>query len=878
MILYKLFIAVMLSLSCYVGAQIQLPEDKIYNAIDTFIATPKQENLNNLTLAEQDFYKNKSPKTANQFLAIVILNCNKAFYENQFGQTLQAISSYEKSWKIYQKNKLKDYDIIEYCLKPLGNLYTIMGDYSNAENTIKQYYFLAETNKNEPLKIAAILNLSNVYQNSGKTQNAIDLLTNTIKTGKISSLQKGILYNNLGSSLMLANKKIDARTAFEKSINLLKIVQNQNQNLSNAYSNLSSIYANENNFALANFYYDKACKLFFENKNIEPRKVAKFNLNYAALFFKEQDYKESSLKIVEVFKDLIPNYSNKKSLLPSKNQLYAETILIDALDLQAVIFMAQNLPKKALETYDLSFYIEDLFSNLVVYENSKIINQTRIRNRVEKCIEIYDLLYKTENNYNYLETAFLLSDKTKSGVLKNYLAQNKIFSKAEKSLQNELQKIANDIVKEQQKADYADLNKINDLIKQQNQTMLLIKSQPKSTALLSEKKIDLKKLFAKLDTDKTILIEYFAGQNTIYSFALSDNKIILTLIANSEINKNKIIKFIDYFANPDAIANNVAGYNLSGNLVYNLLQFPKTDSKNVVIVPDGLLNFVPFDALITKTSTTSNFAKMNYLMNDYAIAYNNSASFYLDANLLSHKNSVLGIFPIFEKTDYELAFSKTEMQAIKNNFDGLFFENASASFNNFRDNASKFSILHLSTHADAGGIEIPASIKFFDQEILYSELYNLKINPDLVVLSACQTGIGKLYKSEGAMSVARGFQLAGARNLLFSLWKVNDYTTSVFMANFYKNIKNNIPFFEANRQAKQDFLEDQTISNTKKSPYYWSAFVYYGTLEKPTNSHYLIWISVGMVFVFLVWFLMIRNIKNKLPTKNIIMLKILLYI
>ena len=59
----------------------------------------------------------------------MVLNCNKAYYENQFGQTEKAISSYEKAWQIYQKNKLADYDIIEFCLKPLGNLYTVLGDY-----------------------------------------------------------------------------------------------------------------------------------------------------------------------------------------------------------------------------------------------------------------------------------------------------------------------------------------------------------------------------------------------------------------------------------------------------------------------------------------------------------------------------------------------------------------------------------------------------------------------------------------------------------------------------------------------------------------------------------------------------------------------------
>jgi len=128
-------------------------------------------------------------------------------------------------------------------------------------------------------------------------------------------------------------------------------------------------------------------------------------------------------------------------------------------------------------------------------------------------------------------------------------------------------------------------------------------------------------------------------------------------------------------------------------------------------------------------------------------------------------------------------------------------------------------------------------------------------------LSACETGIGKLYKSEGAMSVARGFQFAGAQNLLFSLWKVNDYTTSVFMDYFYKNIKNGASYLEANANAKLDFLKDKSISNAKKSPYYWSAFVYYGGIdaaETPINNYFYI---LGLI-VFIGLFLVIKHFRK----------------
>ena len=133
-------------------------------------------------------------------------------------------------------------------------------------------------------------------------------------------------------------------------------------------------------------------------------------------------------------------------------------------------------------------------------------------------------------------------------------------------------------------------------------------------------------------------------------------------------------------------------------------------------------------------------------------------------------------------------------------------------------------------------------------------MYNLNINTNLVVLSACETGLGKFYKGEGAMSVARGFQYAGAQNLLFSLWKVNDFTTSKLMENFYNNIYNKKSYFQSITDAKREFLNDNTISNAKKSPYYWAPFVYYGSIENKNESKLWLWalglLSISVVILF----------------------------
>lgn len=829
-------------------------ENKINDAIDTLVETPTIESLNKIEIAEKSF----AVKSNAEKLALVILKCNVAFYQNRFGQTQKAISSYERAWQLYDQNKLSNYDIVESCLKPLGNLYTIIGDYENAENTIKQYFYIASIDKNSEQKAAAILNLSNVYQNTGKIDEAIILLEKTIKNEKLSSTEKGKLWSNLGNNYFLSKNYKKAENAFELSVVELKKEASQSEMLFNSYRNLSSLYL-ESNPQKATSYLEKAAAIFYKIENIEPRKKASFLLVEAKMLFNQEKFQEAKKKISDVFKLLLPNYSN--TILPSKNTLYAETILLDALDLQATLFLVQNQPKKALESYALSFHVEELLQSLLMHENSKIINQIRNRNRTEKCIAIYYSLFRKENKISYLEKAFELQEKTKSAVLEQEIAKNKVISKEEKLIYEQLQNWKNTILKEQQKLDYADISVINQAIKKQNELMLLLKSK-QSNQIEKVKSSKISDLYLKLDDDDAVMVEYFFGQEKIYIFTIQNSTVKLEEINSDVTSTSKIISFLNYFSNAEKITNDVFSFNRDAFLIYKMLKLPtKSTNKNLIIVPDGILNFLPFETLITKESKTSNFAKMHYLLNDFAVGYNNSATFYLNAIPFKHsKKTILGVFPVFENSALELAFSKKEMQNLQKNFKGIYLENEKATFKNFSTNAANFSILHLSTHASSGDIIEPASIRFYEQEILYSELYHLNINPDLVVLSACETGIGKLYNSEGAMSVARGFQFAGAQNLLFSLWKVNDYTTSVFMEKFYKKVKNGNSYFEANHNAKLDFLKRSRIPNAKKSPYYWSAFVYYGALEGKESTNYFLWISVGVGIVGLVFlFLFFRK-------------------
>ena len=870
----QLFFFFLLLCQFAIGQNASVLENKIYDAVDVFVANANEKSLQQLKAVEKNFH----PKSKAEIIAFVILKCNQAYYENQFGFTNDAISSYENAWQLFQKNKLVNYDIVESCLQPLGNLYTIIGDYENAENTIKHYYYIANIEKNKQQKYAAVLNLSNVFQNTGRIKEAIDLLEKTIQTETLSFTQKGNLLNNLGNAYLLNANDLEmdidaynkAEKSFLSSVNLLKSDASQSKNLSNAYRNLSVICSQNQRFDLANSYMDKAIKSFFVVSAGTPREQAKLYFENANLHFKQGKIQLAEAHLKAVFNVLIPNFSKSKSILPNESSLYAETTLLDALDLQAEIFTSKNQPNKALEAYQLSFHIEELLQSLLVYENSKIVSQIRNRKRTEKCLDIYYSLYRKEKNASYIERAFLLSEATKSAVLKEYLSNSKTLSREEKRIMMQLQNWNTIIIKEQQKLDLADVSVINQAIQKQNALMLLLKTKASKKRNESEKGFAITNLYSKLEKDKALMIEYFAGAEKLYSFIIENHTIKIQIFEDKFKAEYFLWNFISYFRNGDVIANNPKAYNQSAYVLYQFLKFPNNKSnKNLIIVPDGILNFVSFEALITAKSTTTNFAKMHYLLNDFKIGYSNSASFYLDSKPFQHeKENVLGVFPIFENSPLELSFSKKELENIKANFEGTYLENNKATFGNFKMNASNFSILHLSTHATSGDIYSPASMKFYDQEILYSELYHLNLHPDLVVLSACETGLGKLYKAEGAMSISRGFQMAGAQNMLFSLWKVNDYTTSVFMENFYENVKKGNSYFDSNHQAKLGFLADEKIPSAKKSPYYWSAFVYYGTLEKKANSNYFCYTLIGVCIIALFLFLILCYEKYKRRTEK----------
>ena len=133
---------------------------------------------------------------------------------------------------------------------------------------------------------------------------------------------------------------------------------------------------------------------------------------------------------------------------------------------------------------------------------------------------------------------------------------------------------------------------------------------------------------------------------------------------------------------------------------------------------------------------------------------------------------------------------------------------------------SQYRILHFAAHAVLGDqvktLSQPALVLSQSQEtdsedglLQLSDIVELKLNADLVVLSACETGLGRLRDGEGIVGLTRAFLYAGASSAAVSLWKVEDQSTSLLMERFYQNLKRGLNKAEALRQAKLDIMRSR---------------------------------------------------------------------
>ncbi len=833
----------------------------LYNQLDYFLKEPSNSKLHRLSKLIAS--KENRLFTKEDQLAWVIVNANAGYYHHQFGNISAAISYYEKALKAFATNNLKDYDIIENCLQPLGNLYIKIGDLQKAENTITNYLYLAEKSQNTAKIISAITNLSIVYNNQSNFPKAIDIL----KKGERLAPENVNILTNLATNYLDSEAIVEAESYANKVI-YVDVGQ------VNAYQILAVIALKNKNLKKAQSYFQKAKYQLLKKPNTSSRDLAKLQLAHINILLSKSAYVEALKKLKEIYAYLLPEYSSDTAL-PKKEILIADRVLLKALDVHTHIHQQLDDPLLAIKTLEAAFEVNSKLNTTYPLQDTKIIQHGQNRNRTESYIDLLYSLYIKTKDVKYVVKAFEAAENSKAPFVNEALLSKQLLLQYKndslvnknKQLTNEMATYDTYILKERQKGDKANISQIQKWTSAYEMKSIELKSvtqelQEKYPNLLSDhKKISISAFQKRLGCDGLTLIEYFFGKNTLYQFIIKSDSVALKATENIDQFRKTVQNYIGYFNKASAISDNVTGFAENSFELFSKLEIP--DTEKILIIPDGLLNFVPFETLLTKKSTVLNFEKMPFLLKSSIINYEISAQKYIRSNNNDLKgSSILGIFPVFENTPLELSFSNEELNFIQQKFDGVFLQKDEATYTRFLDEVKKHKIIHLSTHAEAGSFARPASIQFRNENIPVNQLYGLQLEADLVVLSACETGVGTLAKGEGPLSIGRGFQYAGVRNILFSLWKVNDKSTSKLMQFFYQNLHSSYSSVHGLHTAKLDYLKSTEISNIQKSPYYWASFVYYGAYQPSTETNFN-WLFIIVAVLLIILFLFVIRQKLK---------------
>ncbi|MEM9829566.1 MAG: CHAT domain-containing tetratricopeptide repeat protein [Bacteroidota bacterium] len=391
------------------------------------------------------------------------------------------------------------------------------------------------------------------------------------------------------------------------------------------------------------------------------------------------------------------------------------------------------------------------------------------------------------------------------------------------------------------------------------------------------------------------VVSYFWGDSAVYALLIASDKVKIHRVEDMTTLREAIIKY------QDVLVNDVVGdpsyakflqFQESAYTLYRLLLEPllfgdTTNIKYLTIVPDGNLTAIPFESLITSTVETNQndirYERLPYLIRQYNISYEFSLSIafgeHNDKAETADKKPTVTAFGIknFENLPWKqqylpLGGAEREVRYMKEKFPQTkMFLNAKATEAQFKQHAPEADILHIATHGIAD-TENPFASKFIfypsekEDGILYLyELYDIPLKAQILLLSACESGMGKHYVGEGNFSLARSFVYAGCKSVMMSLWQVNDIITEQLIQGIYDRLEH-YSINEAVRRTKLALLEEGLYTH----PQCWASIVPMGksNLKYPNtlNGDYivivilLVMLSLGTLY----WTVYSTNVRSSI--------------
>ncbi|MDO8971856.1 MAG: CHAT domain-containing protein, partial [Saprospiraceae bacterium] len=618
----------------------------------------------------------------------------------------------------------------------------------------------------------------------------------------------------------------------------------------------------------AEFYHKKAVESeIIAQGSVFSREVGKARCDLANFYLK-QDEKQLALKeFQKALQSVILSFKPKNEQEnPEEALLLPESTIAAALIGKARAFLALNQLEKSLECYELIPIVEAKLRATHAYESSSLLALKESRQRFHEAIDIaWQLFERSNGNPQYAERAFRLTELARGMLLLQSLVQ------ARQHLPNDIQEkdyelrvrmawLEHQIADERESGEKEAPEKLKTWerqlfdLKLERQKLLSefpSYNSPDSLFLQVLAAQDVPKLLRKGQA----LVSFFLTEEAAYIFSFDAQ-------GNFQWRKTPLLK--SFRDQTRSFAAYLSAGEASGQETFlqhawyldDLLLAPERKRwgkqiNSLLIVPDDVLMRVPFEVLLSrKAASGSTWRDQAWLLAEYNIGYAYSATLLKVQQEICAENEKIsakpphnfgGFAPNYSSAGvYKLQNTQPMVENVCNLLGGEKWLNGASSEAKFKATAANYRTLLLAMHgiSDSEHPELshllfgnPGPDSAINNNVLYaSELQIMRLQADLVVLSACHSGSGKIEQGEGVYSLARAFAAARVPATVMSLWLLHENTAPPLVEAFFAYLQQGKSKDEALRQAKLDFLKDDR-NFEMTHPFFWAGLVASGDMR-----------------------------------------------
>ena len=820
------------------------------------------------------------------------------------GDYVLSITCYNKAIAIFIETYGERDISIAKCFINLGVCYRENGDYTQAiEIYEKAKSIFQELVEEQKINIISCeVNIAVCYYKLGHFAQALEANQKIVyllyKAYPEGQHILNVVLNNIGVNYSKLNFYQKAEDSFKISLEMkLSYFGNLHPSTGACYRAMADNYLLQHNFPLAFYNLKKS----FQSFNLEVNNENDYLIPELKNYNSARELLDSLVLKGKVFLSLFQLHQHFQDLIASIAHLYSADHLVDLIRQS---FKTEGSKLTLSENTKSNVYDKGL-------DIAWMADQHRLKIGHQKYIEQADICKQTYS-YNIpthpIEQAFYFLEKSKSVLLRAAMKEDEARVNAnlptdmleqEQQLRLDLSlwehKIAMESVKPeniQDKTTLADYHSQHYDCKQQYDLLIaqLEQDYPKYYRLKYDLKVaQITQIQAALPP-KTALLNYGLTDKHLYCFVITPTGCHWTQQVLPPDFEGFTEDYLYSFEPFGKEYNLVYGHEMYKILLQPLEQYGWLDGiARLVIIPDGSLSQIPFEALHTTAHTTNvPYQHHDYLLNRYVISYHYSATLWLnqqtkDKPKPQNERSFLGFAPVYSDNiqpslehDLYLNFDKTILQYIgldtsktpkrlqyqeaegivRGNVEGkqyaelLYSEievqkagqafaqtgltarillHQSATLDNFKALAGQYRYILIAAHADVNdqmpertGI-IFSPNKEDGKGIFYmADAYNLRLQAEVVVLSCCETGLGKVKKGEGTLALNRGFIYSGAKNVVYTLFKVYDKESSELTTAFFQQLLKGLACADALHQAKLQLIQRGLM------PIKWAGYVLVG--------------------------------------------------